>query len=361
MASKNVDCSDISFNSGLYFVKYLKENKLVTAKNLLEYWKEKCGEREPIFRSKILLALKEDKYDNSLLTKGVLNNIFNYQNRVNFIKNSYYHQYDENISYFGFTPFAQKFDKSTQEIAKSVKKKYKPGSIEYLLAEFYGGKTDRILQNIKSKLYGNSMLIQELDKEAEKYSKLGEFHIALIKGLWIPTGYQRLLGLHPEIGFQIGSKKGSINRDFTIVFRFLQSENHYTAYRNDIPELTNYFFGGYIGYDLGKDIYAEKGHEIQFTGGIALDGLDILEEDKNKGLESETVFSYNFNFGIGYRYYISNSFYLGLKAKYNIINYSLGGKTNLSGNAFTIQLIIGSVNNKIRNENLKELGYKLRK
>lgn len=42
--------------------------------------------REPIYRAKILLALKLNEFNDSLLTEGTLNNIFNYQNRMDMIK-----------------------------------------------------------------------------------------------------------------------------------------------------------------------------------------------------------------------------------------------------------------------------------
>jgi hypothetical protein len=185
--------------------------------------------------------------------------------------------------------------------------------------------------------------------------------MAWITGMWIPTGDLTKLGLHPDLGFQLGSKVGKMNYDFTMRFKFINAANYYTAYRGSTPELTNNFFGGYIGFDLGRDVYVRNGHEIQLTGGIALDGFDVLEGDDELDIDSESILTYNFNFGLGYRYYITNSLYLGLKAKYNIVDYSLNGVTDFKGNPITVQITIGNVNNAFRNRNLKALGYKLRK
>ena len=104
MTKKQADCSDISYNSGLYFIRYMQENKLDSADFLLKYWEGKCGMREPIYRAKILLALKQNQYNDSILTEGTLNNIFNYQNRMDMIKYSNYYLYDNYKSYFGFIP-----------------------------------------------------------------------------------------------------------------------------------------------------------------------------------------------------------------------------------------------------------------
>jgi hypothetical protein len=146
--------------------------------------------------------------------------------------------------------------------------------------------------------------------------------------------------------------------------KFLNSPNDYLARRTssgNAPELTNYFFGGHIGFDIGRDIYYKKGHELQITGGVAFDGFDVLKEDKENNLEYESTFSYNFNAGIGYRFYVTNSFYLGVRAKYNFVDYSLNNVIDFTGNPVTIQFMIGTVNNVLRNDNLKALKYKLRR
>lgn len=193
---------------------------------------------------------------------------------------------------------------------------------------------------------------------------MSEFHMSWVTGIWIPTGKLKKLGSHPELGFQMGAKHKKMNYDLIMAFKFINSPNVYYARRTksgDSIELTNHFFGGHIGFDLGRDIYVHNGHEIQLTGGIAFDGFDALKENKDKNLKAESIWTYNFSFGLGYRYYISNSFYLGLRAKYNIVDYSLNNVVDFTGNPITVQFIIGSVNNVFRNNNLKALKYKLRK
>ncbi len=364
LTRKQPDCSDISYNSSLYFIKYMQENKIDSAKYLLQYWEGKCGMREPIFRAKILIALKQNLYNDSLLTDGVLNYIFNYQYRMDMIKYSNYYSYDMYKPYYGFIPPGQEFDKYTQELAKALINKYKPNQMEYLLAEFYGENSDTIFDRIQTQTYGQSRLTKEYEKEVAKYVNMAEAHISWVTGVWIPTGTLKKIGIHPELGFQIGAKHKKMNYDLIMAFKFINSPNYYYARRtrsNDSLELTNHFLGGHIGVDIGRDIYFKDGHELQLTGGIAFDGFDALEEDKVNNLKSESTWTYNFNFGLGYRYYVTNAFYLGLRLKYNIVDYSLNKVVDLTGNVITVQFIIGGVNNVFRNNNLKELKYKLRK
>ena len=364
MTKKQVDCSDISYNSSLLLIEYLEADKTDSAGQLLRYWEQKCGMREPIFRAKILLALDNKTYSDSLLTKGALNHIYNYQNRMDMIKYGSFFSYDNYMSYYGFVPPGQEFDDYTRELASRLKKNYQPGTMPYLLAEFYSSNYDTIFSEIQTKAYGQNNLTTEYEKAVDYYRNMGEFHMAWITGIWIPDGALKVLGNHPELGFQMGAKQNKMNYDFTIAIKFLDSPEKYYATRKksgNVPELTDHFLGGYIGLDVGRDLLAQKGHELQITGGIALDGFDALPEDKDNDLKAASTWTYNFNLGLGYRYYITNTFYLGLRAKYNITDYSLNKVVDLKGNTMTVQLMIGGVNNIFRNNNLKQLRYKMRK
>jgi len=364
MTKKIMDCSDISYNSGLYFIKYLSEDKNDSAKSILNYWENKCGFREPIFRARILFALKMGSFSDELFSEGALNHIFNYQNRREMIIFSNYYSYDNYKSYYGYIPPGQQFDKYTYELALKLKANYDPGSIEYLFAEFYSDNSDTIFSKIQSNSYNSTFLASEYNKAIQEYVKLPEYHMSWITGIWIPTGELKQLGVHPELGFQIGMKHKKMNYDLVMAFKFINSPNYYYATRtksSDSTELTNDFFGGHIGLDIGRDIYSKNGHELQIAGGIAFDGFDVFKEDKDENIESESVASYNFNVGIEYRYYIRNSLYLGLRTKYNIVDYTLNNVLDFTGNPVTIHFIIGGVNNVMRNTNLKALKYKLRK
>lgn len=364
MTRKVVDCSDISYNSGSYFIKYMQEGKLDSAKYLLQYWESRCGIREPIFRAKLLLALSQNQFNDSLLTAGTLNHIYNYQNRMSMIKYSNFYAYDNYSSYYSFIPPGQEFDRYTKELSADLLKKFNPGQMEYLLTEFYGVNSDTIFTSIQDSAYNRSVLAMQYDQEVKRYLALPEYHMAWITGVWIPTGGIKKLGVHPELGFLVGVKHKKMNYDLIMAFKFANTPNAYYARRTKLDnslELTNHFFGGHIGLDIGRDIYAKKGHELQLAAGVAFDGFDALKEDKGLGIESESTSTYDFNFGLGYRYYLTNTLYLGLRARYHIVDYSRNNVVDFNGYPITIQFIVGGVNNAFRNNNLKALKYRLRR
>ncbi|MBN8653218.1 MAG: autotransporter outer membrane beta-barrel domain-containing protein [Cytophagales bacterium] len=363
LTRKQIDCPDIAYNSALYFVKYMDENKIDSAGLLLDYWQSKCGLREPVFRAKLLFALKTQTFSDSLITDKVLDYIFMYQNRLEFITNPdpFAQNYEDYKSYFGFVPPGETFDTFTRQLASTLKWIYPTHSTEYMLAEFYGDNPDEIFTKIQTGTHNTSPLSIEYTKAVNRFINLPEGHMSWITGVWIPTGALKPLGTHPELGFQMGAKHKKMNYDLTLSFKFVNSPNTYLARRNGVLEPTKQFFGGYIGFDVGRDIFSHKGNEWQVIGGIGFDGFDALKEDQDNDLESVSVGSYNFNFGLAYRYYVNNHFYLGLRAKYNVVDYTLNRVIDFTGNPITIQFIVGGVNNYYRNHYLDDLKYRYRK
>ncbi len=363
MSKKQVDCSDIAYNSGLYFIQFVSENKLDSADQILQYWETKCGMREPVHRAKLLLSVKEGRLDESVITQGIFNYLFNYQSRIAMIQYSNYYSYDNYKSYYGYIPPGQEFDQFTRTLAGELKKTCKSGSLEYLLTEFYSDNSDTIFSKLQSEEYRTSSLAMEYRKAVYEYVILPELHMSWITGIWIPTGGMKNLGIHPDLGFQMGSKHRRMNYDVTLTFKFLNSPNDYYARRSsaDSLEKTSHFFGGHIGFDLGYDLYTRKQHEIQVTGGVAFEGFDALTEDKDRSLKSASAGTYNINAGVGYRYYLKDNLYLGIRAKYNFVDYTLNHVVDFTGNPITIQFIVGGLNNVHKKMNLNALHYKLRK
>lgn len=100
MVKKHLDCEDISYNSALIFERYYNENKLDSAHSILKYWHDKCGLSEPVQRAKILLAIRENNFNDSLLAQKAMNMIFNYQNRMNVYKSGNNNLYDNAEKYY---------------------------------------------------------------------------------------------------------------------------------------------------------------------------------------------------------------------------------------------------------------------
>jgi len=359
-----IDCADIAHNGSLNFIKYMSVSETNAAKHLLHYWEDKCGMREPIFRARILLALTTGEFCDSLLTETSLNHIFNYQSRMDMIKTASYYLYDDHKSYYGYIPPGEEFDNFTRQMAFELKTYYDKESIEYVLAEFYSDNYEAILSKLQSKNLEDCLLAGKYYEAVNQYRKMPEFHFSLLAGIWIPTGELAKIGVHPELGLQLGWKRKRINYDFTFAIKFAKAANKYYARRDaksDEWELTNRFLGGYIGFEVGGDLLARKGHELQAVCGAGYDGFAVLKEKKGDNLKASATASFNLNFGLAYRYYISNDFYVGARVKYNIVDYTLSKVIDFTGNPVIVQFSAGILLNSAKEANLRAWGYKLRK
>ena len=365
MVRKSLDCSDVSLNGSQLFERYIKENKQDSARALIGYWQGKCGLREPVYRAKILLSLKQGNFNDSLLTDHVLSYLFNYLNRVDLIKNGNVYAYDQYKSYYGFIPPGQDFDKFTRSLAFELKSKYDTLSTEYLLCQFYSDKSDVIFAKLQNENYSNSVLSVQYRKAVDQNLRLSELHGSIITGVWIPTAGITKLGVHPQLGFQMGMKRNKMSYDLSIIMGFLNTPEYYYARKKgfEAPQLTNYFLNGYVGIDLARDLFSRKGHEISLLGGIGFDGFDTFKDENSNNDKSNasTVASFNLNFGFGYRHYLSNSGYLGLRLKYNMVNYAMNDIIDFTGNPVTIQFVLGGFFNMLKSQNLKNLKYNWRK
>jgi len=342
--TKPPECDEIAYASSVYFIQLVEKNKLDSAKVILDYWEGKCGAREPVFRAKIILAFATRRNVDSIIDDETLHQLYNYSRRAEMIRSRDFSGYDYAKPYFGFVPIGQEFDSFSIKFFQKAMKTENRYTTIYLLSEFYGDNTDTLFSKIKNEEYKGTRLYEEYAKLEKETAEIVNANYALLMTAWIPTGDISKLGIHPQIGFQIGGKYKKVNFDLTLAFKFLRSKTGYFATRAHSDKsvvYTDKFFGGYFGLDLGYDMWTVKNSEFQVIGGIGYDGFDAIDEDKSNDLKAESVSSYNFNFGVGYRYYIKGGAYIGLQAKYNLVDYTLNRVINFTGNPITISFIIG--------------------
>jgi len=130
-----------------------------------------------------------------------------------------------------------------------------------------------------------------------------------------------LLGNHPSFGFQIGARDNRNQLDLTFQFRFSQSASYYTIKRNNAFYDINNYFGGYVGLDYIYYLVNKLNFDLGVLGGIGYDGFDITSSNSYDDMKPLSIGSFNVNGGFKLNYYLSTSFYIGLQARYNFINY----------------------------------------
>jgi hypothetical protein len=343
-------------------VRYFNEDKADSVNAIISRWENSEGISEPIFRAKVLLALKEGKNIDSLSDKNTIDHIFKYISRIDLIRYNNLAEFEEFRSDYGNIEPGGTFDQFTWETASTLKHKFEPNSLPYLWCEFYGENCDTLLSKIQEKEFSKTLLALQHSKQVKKYLNYSEFHIALFTGLWIPTGKLKALGVHPEIGLLSGWKKNKMNYDFAFSMKFCDTPTPYWATRPEEtkPELTQMFIGGYFAFETSYDLISHRKHSLQLATGIGIDGFDAFKEDSLLNLGAASTNTFNFNAGLSYRYYYKKSSYIGARVKYNIVDYTRSGVIDLTGNTLSFQIVFGGLENALKYQQLDLLRYRLR-
>ncbi len=186
-----------------------------------------------------------------------------------------------------------------------------------------------------------SITIKQYNQVQVNQSDLIKFNCILFPGLWIPTGDNKLLGIHPEIGFGLGILLNRVEINYFMQFKFLNSKNTYIVTENNRSYETREFFGGYIGIEISYFYINFNLISFYISGGIGFDGFDALEENNEHAHKS--INSLNINIGYGCRYFINENKrnYVFGHIKYNFVNYKNDNGTDLSGNTISIRFGMG--------------------
>ena len=176
------------------------------------------------------------------------------------------------------------------------------------------------------------------------FSERSDLNVGIITGIWIPTGKIETLGAHPQFGFFMGGKRCRFEYSLSVLGRFLPTANEFTVKHEGVLYDTTKYFGWYLGVDIGYEIFYRKGNGILLLAGMGWDAFrsEFIEEEETPVIRN----SFNFNSGVGYRYYYrekESMSYIEVDFKYNFLDFKNPGGTDLSGNAVSIFFIWGNI------------------
>lgn len=343
------DCRDIVYNCQAMVPRYADQATTDSLWIVLQYWVNKCGESEQTLRLEILLNLKDKTFYEEHYKNDLLDLLFTYRDRVDRqarpAPGESESVYDKND---------REFDRFTTEYARELTKENNPRTLEYLLCEYYGNNFDPLVKALQQNKIPNTFLQNQYAARFTRVDNRGgnqvdnqiESNLALIGEWWIPTQGASILGPHPGLGAQLGVKHRKFLADLTVIIRFVNARNQYEVYSQNTVMTTRHFFGGYVGIDLGREMWRKGSSEFDLVGGIGYDGFEAIAEDVDAGVNSKSINSLNINLGIGYRYYYKDdSRYLCLQPRINAVNYANKAGSDLSGNTVSIRLIWGFAGN----------------
>ncbi|MBZ5855503.1 hypothetical protein [Flavihumibacter profundi] len=339
MTKSHPDCQTMLMNAMDVLPKLYREKSLDSLDRAVDLWERSCSGMPELSITRMLLDIEERKFtlgkdiDGSTLV--LLNDYARYfpsPARYEVPKNAFY--------------------RFSSAWALLLLKNRKLGDNEKFICKVLSGEISNPQKEIEMNPQAYPEFSAMVEKMYERERNQPRTNLALSTGVWIPTGHLTTLGVHPSFGLQVGMRNLHHQLDLTLQFRYLHSANPYAVKVNGYLDSTDYYFGGYIGLDYAYYLVSEKRYDFGLMAGMGYDGFDFSPDPYNYYYydpyysSNLTIGSFNANLGLRFNYYISHHFYIGLQARYNAINYTTHGGSNLSGDAFSIDLIFGSNSSK---------------
>lgn len=341
MVRKRISCIDVEENARYLIPRYYDASKQDSIRFLLSYWEKKCGSVEPVTRMNILLDAEAGRLSSYPATRLTLYNLLDFKRKSEFVKRhpQAKEAVRDNMRWNERIQLNDPFDTFTALRATEALRNAS-GTVDSAFLQFYAGNTDSLFHQFNRNQFSPSSfqtmydsLLNEIESEYVPY-------ITVVVGMWSPLGNAAVLGNHPEIGFSLGAMKYRYSVDLTMVLKFVSSSDPYVVIHQNVPKTTKYFFGGYIAGQFGYDIIQQRDFDISALTGIGYDGFDAVAASNSYANDGTSINSLNINVGAGARVYLDEfrGSFLNFEVRYNFVNYSNTGGTDLSGDAVTFRV-----------------------
>lgn len=325
-------CNDVYMNALNVLPKLYRRNVFDSMYIALDIWKEACGDIPEIKYTTLLLSIDQATFKDSVLDSSIIDLLVNYSNSYHFIQRNRGIYYEREKSFYKFS----------SGWASLIIKSKMLNENERLICKVFTDEINDPVFEIKTNPEKYLLFTKLVKQDEEAQRKQPRSNTTLMTGIWMPTGKLKLLGSHPSAGFQFGLRKGRNQTDFTVHLRFLKSASTFLVNRNNTLYESDAYFGGYIGLDYTYFLTSSGQIEFGLMGGLGYDGFDLFKSNNNyQYLRPLSIGSLNLNGGLKFNFFVSSAFYFGLQGRYNWINYNNKGGTDMSGNAFSIDLIFG--------------------
>lgn len=337
------DCRELQYQSMQLIPLYYENRNFDTAYALLNNWSGKCPLDETIFRSRVLFAIDNGTFSDTLYKNENFSYFLDvYKELANDSAGSSLYYYPDYVEEIELLTWYKTF---TDTIAARCLTYSDLSPDERFFASYYMHPSDSVYLLLKGKEYGNSMIKKLVTAPLYGEVPKTQAHYSMSAGMWLPNQHLEMLGMHPFIGGQLGLKHERYLADLSLDLRFGESPKVYQVVVDGDLHDTQNFFELSARLDFGYEMFRLWNTELLFLGGIGYDHINAYYEANDPDDETDDVnkylHSFNLNIGGSYRIYLRNSHYLAFTGKYHRLNFRNKGGTDLKGNAATLSLEYG--------------------
>lgn len=325
---------------------------------LLDYVIKECGMSPDLQRLKFLLAIEQDRFDDSLIDDATIGRLLSYRRSTEWGPFTYRLR-------FLYGESLQRKDQATEADSFMVRWSRRlsdSGGLEgeeVVLALFYSGRFDSAFALLQSPALVNTKLAYQYRQhiEAVRNEIPGRVNFSLGGGVWSPLGDNKVLGNKTELALNYGGEAKRWRFDLMVATRVGESKNPIVVTRNGVPELTTAFSSFALGGDLGYKFFRSGRFDTNLFGSIAWGYLLTIKltDDKYRSHESWSASG-----GMRIRYFIEQrlGWYVGGWFRYNLVDYPNSGGTELGGNTMSVGLHVGISTHATLRAIFKSLNYR---
>lgn len=308
----------------------------------LDFWIEKCGYNEAVFRVFILISIQEGTIDEKDLGENYKYFLANFQERILESQRSDYQEVFENDkAFFLYIPLRSNFDSWTAEWARGILKNKNPKGLDHYLLTLYSQKHQYFLQEeLNNSLYDSISFVKEWRADIIE-ERRNEGGFAVMLGTWIPLGeVSNYLDISPIIGINGEvpvSDRTYLGGNLNIKIPINKKEFRITTI--DSTALTKATFSFDMDLYLAYNLIETKNMRFNTFGGlgfeISLTDIERPPENEEEESSNYSINSYLINLGFELSFRDSKYSYWGIRTTYTLMDYNLGIRVadNLSGNA----------------------------
>jgi len=314
---------------------------------VIKFWKNECGNIEPIQRIQILLDIQSNRFNDTVYNDYIKEYIYKYEDRISTAKDDKYREiYESNKGYFDYVPLNGKLDEWTKSMALKLLDRQRLGTSQYFYCLLLSNQFEQFDNELYKKENSNNYLRKKIEEENHN-TFTNEMSFTLVSGTWIPFGkLSHTLHVSPLIGLygSLPIQYKNFRIDFGLMLKIPVNYQKVKINVNDtiIDASCRYgsIFGGQLCYQypLNDKLFLDGMY------GIYVDNYFTDIKKPNPKSDNDDFYYFgtvNMTFGLGIRKSISKKSSLGTNINFHFLPYNTDKIliTDLNGNAMTINLI----------------------
>ena len=305
----------------------------------LQFWEDRCGAAEPITRTRILAAIWDDAFDESLYDESLGRDVREWETRdpalvsegraafdaftVSFADQLLPHQPEGGLPEY----FCLLYSDRTQDAATALADERLAETWARWYVEHPDGDDD-----------GGAIIPADGTDEAggEAPGKPGPASLLLTVGGWWPRGDVALAGPHVLVGGLLEQRVGAWFVRLPIEVRLGRTERPYRVDHGAVRGQSDRFDAVYFGGEAGRALLSAAGVDLEAFAGIGFDGLRPFRS------EDLVLATLNGSLGLGLRWRVPGTpLRLGADARREWLGPRNEGVDSLSGSAWSLRFGLG--------------------